>query len=97
MAVKGEEKEGILKRFGRAAGEFLYGMTTYESVQFALGARERIDHIFILMCMGDLLGVPILRPYYSLRIFPHVAPKISNWKRLMLREKDLTDGADVLG
>ena len=38
-----------------------------------------------------LLGIPILPPYYSLRILPYVVPQISTWKRRMLRERDLTD------
>ena len=46
---------------------------------------------FILITMGDMLGVPILPPYYSLRLLPYVVPQISTWKRRMLREKDLTD------
>jgi hypothetical protein len=46
------------------------------------------------MTMGDLLGIPILPPYYSLRLLPYVTPQISGWKRRMLRERDVTD---VLG
>jgi hypothetical protein len=41
--------------------------------------------------MGDLVGLPILPPYYSLRILPFVVPQISTWKRRLLREKDLMD------
>ncbi len=50
-----------------------------------------MEHLFILTTMGDLLGVPILPPYYSLRLLPYVVPQIATWKRRMLREKDLTD------
>ena len=50
-----------------------------------------MEHLFILITMGDMLGVPILPPYYSLRLLPYVVPQISTWKRRMLREKDLTD------
>ena len=49
---------------------------------------------FILITMGDLLGIPILPPYYSLRLLPHVTPQVTSWKRRMLRERDITD---VLG
>jgi hypothetical protein len=35
--------------------------------------------------------VPILPPYYSLRLLPFIVPEINNWKRRMLREKDLMD------
>jgi len=91
MTKRQGKKEPFLKRFTRAAREVIYGMTTYEGVQFALQARRSLDHLIILITMGDLLGVPILRSYYSLRIIPYVIPRIETWKREMLRERDLTD------
>ena len=30
----------------------------------------------MLVVFGDLLGVPILPPYYTLRLLPYVVPKI---------------------
>jgi len=48
-------------------------------------------HLFILITMGDLLGIPILPPYYSLRLPPYVVPQIATWKRRILREKDVAD------
>jgi hypothetical protein len=50
-----------------------------------------LEYLLILITMGDLLGVPILRSYYSLRIIPYLIPHIETWKREMLRERDLTD------
>jgi len=92
MVEQQEREEGILKRLTKAIGEFIYGMVGYETVQVALKARGSLEHLFILITMGDLLGVPILRPYYSLRILPYVVPKVAPWKRKMLQERDLTDG-----
>jgi hypothetical protein len=89
-----EEKEsraGSLKRFGRSFKEFLYGMAGHDMTRFALKTRGSMEHLFILITMGDLLGIPILPPYYSLRLLPYVVPQISTWKRRMLRERDLTD------
>lgn len=86
-----EKKEGFLKRFGKAAREMIYGMAAHDTARFALKTRGSMEHLFILITMGDLLGVPILPPYYSLRILPYVVPQISTWKRRMLRERDLTD------
>jgi len=88
---KEEEKEGKLQRLGRSAKEFLYGMAGHDMTRFALKARGSMEHLFILITMGDLLGIPILPPYYSLRLLPYVVPQISTWKRRLLREKDLTD------
>jgi hypothetical protein len=69
----------------------LYGMAGHDMARFALKTRGSMEHLFILVTMGDLLGVPILPPYYSLRLLPYVVPQIATWKRRMLRERDLTD------
>ncbi len=87
----GKKKRGVLRQFGRSAKEFLYGMAGHDMTRFALKTRGSMEHLFILITMGDLLGVPILPPYYSLRLLPYVVPQISTWKRRMLRERDLTD------
>lgn len=73
------------------AKEVMYGMATHDMSRSALRTRASMEHLFILITMGDLLGVPILPPYYSLRLMPYVVPQISTWKRRMLRERDLTD------
>jgi len=86
-----EERQGLLKHWGRSAKEFLYGMAGHDMTRFALKTRGSMEHLFILITMGDLLGIPILPPYYSLRLLPYVVPQISTWKRRMLRERDLTD------
>ncbi len=78
---------GILGRFR----EVTYGMAAHDMTRSALRTRASMEHLFILTTMGDLLGVPILPPYYSLRLLPYVVPQISTWKHRMLREKDLTD------
>ena len=91
MTEQQEKKRGGMKRFLKATREFIYGMVGYETVRVALKTRGSLEHIFILITMGDLLGVPILRPYYSLRILPYVVHGVDAWRHRMLREKDLTD------
>ena len=59
--------------------------------RYAMRTRASMEHLIILITMGDLIGVPILPPYYSLRLLPYVVPNISTWKRRMLREKDVSD------
>jgi len=86
-----EEEKNIFKKFGSSAIEFIYGMAGHDMTRFAMKTRGSMEHLFILITMGDLLGVPILPPYYSLRLLPYVVPQISTWKRRMLRERDLTD------
>lgn len=85
------DRETPRETVGSAVKEFIYGMAAHDMARFALKTRSSMEHLFILITMGDLLGVPILPPYYSLRLLPYVVPQIATWKRRMLREKDLTD------
>ena len=74
-----------------ALREITYGMAAHDMTRYAMRTRASMEHLFILTTMGDMLGVPILPPYYSLRLLPYAVPQIATWKRRMLREKDLTD------
>jgi len=80
------DEEGKKKGFWDTAKSILYGMAGHDMARFALKTRGSMEHLFILITMGD-----ILPPYYSLRLLPYVVPQISTWKRRMLRERDLTD------
>jgi hypothetical protein len=86
-----QERPGGLKGLIGKFREVTYGMAAHDMTRYALRSRASMEHLFILTTMGDLVGVPILPPYYSLRLLPYVVPQISTWKRRMLREKDLTD------
>jgi hypothetical protein len=89
MKVK-QEPSG-LKRLLTGFKEVMYGMASHDMTRYAIRTRASMEHLFILVTMGDLLGVPILPPYYSMRLLPYAVPQIATWKRRMLREKDLTD------
>jgi hypothetical protein len=80
-----------IRRTVRGAGEIIYGMTVYEWVRECRKSRGELERIFILIVYGELLGVPILPPYYVLRLLPYAVPRIECWRRSMLRERDLTD------
>lgn len=86
-----EQQRGKLGRFLGRARQVTYGMAAHDMTRYALRTRASMEHLFILVTMGDMLGVPILPPYYSLRLLPYVTPQITTWKRRMLREKDVTD------
>ena len=84
-------KSGGLKGLWESMRQVIYGMAAHDMSRAALRTRASMEHLFILITMGDLLGIPILPPYYSLRLLPYVVPQISTWKRRMLREKDVSD------
>lgn len=77
-----------------ALREFLFGMVGMEFVSHALEMRASLEGLFMLVTVGDMLGVPVLPPYYSLRLLPHVLPNIATWKRRVLREREFTDEHD---
>ncbi|HEY2988164.1 MAG TPA: hypothetical protein VGL11_10600 [Candidatus Binatia bacterium] len=72
----------------KALSQFLYGMTGYGFARYALEARHELESIFIIVTLGDLIGVPVLPPVYSLRLLPYVAPEIQKWRRHMARPKE---------
>ncbi|MEK6588268.1 MAG: hypothetical protein AABY97_05445 [Chloroflexota bacterium] len=80
--------------FWRSVGEFLFGMAGLELSQHALEMRASIESLFMLAVIGDMIGVPVLPPYYNLRLLPYVVPQIATWKRRVLRERELADEHD---
>jgi len=83
-----------LGRASRALRDIIYGATVYEMVRDLQKERGQIEHLFILVVFGDLLGVPILPPYYTLRLLPYVVPHLTGWRYSMMRERDITDLCD---
>ncbi len=86
-----DHRTGAVRGWRRALGEFCYGVAGYEIAQQALEMRASLERLFILGLFGDLLGVPVLPPYYAMRLLPYVAPQIGTWKRRMLREREFGD------
>jgi len=84
----------LIRTAVKTLGEMLYGATIYEMVRDLNKQRSHIEHLFILIVFGDFLGIPILPPFYTLRLLPYVVPNITGWKRSMLRERDLTELCD---
>ncbi len=74
--------------------DVIYGMTVYDWVHELNKARNEEERLFTVIVYGDLLGIPILPPYYTLRLLPFMVPTLENWRRSMLRERDLTDLID---
>ena len=79
----------------RALREFMYGMGGYEFARHAQETRAALETLFMAITVGDMVGLPVLPPYYSLRLLPYVTPEIQTWKRRVLRERELTEQHDV--
>ena len=86
-----EKRETERRGFLSIIREFAYGMTGYEFARHAVESRAQLENVFMLTIIGDMIGVPVIPPYYSLRILPFVVPQVATWKRRVLREREFTD------
>ena len=66
----------------------MYGMTGHEFARHAVLMRHEAESLFMVVTMGDLIGLPVLPPIYSLRLLPYVVPELSTWKRQMTARKE---------
>jgi hypothetical protein len=86
--VRWQEK---LVRLAKDIGQMFYGATVYDWVRELEKERGMVERLFVLAVFGDVLGVPLLPPYYALRLLPYVIPSLDMWRYSMLRERDFVD------
>ena len=79
------DKENI-KEFFENVKLFFQGVTDFNRKSRALLIKESHDEMddFILLCFGDLLGIPIPTTYYSLEILPLIADDLDGWQNRMI-------------
>jgi hypothetical protein len=78
----------FFRRLRKALAEIFYGMTGYEFEREAAHIRADLENLFLFLVAGDLVGVPILPPYYGLRLLPFLLEDIPYWRRRLLRERN---------
>ena len=88
MSLSDSDFQSRFNRGWTAIKRFLYGLTGYQFVRHALEMKKEAESIFLVVTMGDLVGVPIMPPIYSLRLLPYVTPEIVRWKRQLARRKE---------
>ncbi|MFW9888720.1 MAG: hypothetical protein ACFFER_11080 [Candidatus Thorarchaeota archaeon] len=66
-------------------------MAFHGMARYALKTRMCLENLFMILTHGDMLGIPILPPYSSLKLLPYAVPNIRNWKRTLFKERDFTD------
>jgi hypothetical protein len=74
--------------------EFFYGMGGLEFERQAVEMRGALESVFMAITLGDMLGLPIIPPIYSLRVLPYVVPSIATWKRRVMREREFSDSEE---
>jgi hypothetical protein len=80
-----------LSNYSQSIREFLFGMVGMEFTEHALEMRASVESLFMLAIVGDMIGVPIMPPYYSLRLLPFIIPNIATWRRRVLREREFSE------
>jgi len=80
-----------LDPFRKALKDFFFGATSFEIQQTVRHEKLARQDLILLFSFGDLLGVPVFPPYYSLRLLPYFYPALESWKKRMVKEKDLTE------
>ena len=91
MDARREDAAGKRGGLVKALREFLFGMFGYEHAQQALEIRASMEALFMLVTFGDIIGLPVMPPYYALRLLPHVSGQVQGWKKRMLRERQFGD------
>lgn len=85
------KEETRKKSFLKAVREFFQGMVVHEAVMVALKEKAETENLLFLAIFGDMIGMPVMPKYYTLRLVPFLVPKLEAWKRTILRERDWTD------
>jgi hypothetical protein len=66
----------------------MYGLTRHQFVHHALQMKHESEAVFLLATLGDLAGLPVIPPIYSLRLLPYVVPEVARWKGHLARRKE---------
>ncbi len=64
---------------------FIQGATDFDRKSKALLIKESHNEMdeFLLLCFGDLLGIPIPTSYYTLELLPLIAQDLDGWNNRM--------------
>lgn len=46
---------------------------------------------FMLLCFGDLLGLPLPTSYYTLELLPYLAEELEGWERRMIQRREFAE------
>lgn len=82
---------GRARILGGVLRDVAYGIFMHETVMVNRKAAKRIEQLLFLVTMGDIVGIPIIPPYYSLRLMAHYSLDLDKWKAFVIRERDFTD------
>ena len=85
-----EKKTGFLN----TVKEFLFGFATHDHLIFTRRTQASMSDLMTVALFGDMVGVPMMRSYYALRLLPYLLPRLTGWKRRILKERDFVEALD---
>ncbi len=80
-----------IEGFKRAAKDFLFGLFLYELYYDTLKYARKYKDAINIFIIGEMLGLPLMGTYLSMRLLPYLFPEIEKWKFRQLRDSDVTD------
>ncbi|MGC9009810.1 MAG: hypothetical protein ACP5I7_04255 [Sulfolobales archaeon] len=85
------------KDFLKKIREFIYGATVYDLYRETKKIARDYRNAIYLLVIGEILGIPLLSNYYSLRLLPYLLEDLPKLKKDLLTEKDLSDIVGEVG
>ncbi len=67
--------------------DVLRGLMGYEVEQEMRRQQAMAEDLFVLVTLGDMVGVPVIRSYYTLRFLPYMVETLEVRKRRLLRPR----------
>lgn len=79
----------FFSRLGHIVLDFCYSSSAFGISRELVQQRAELEQIFLFLVAGDQLGLPFYPSYYSRFLLPHLYPRLSRWKRALLRPKGM--------
>lgn len=77
----------FLRRIGRAVLDFCYHSSAFGVSREWMRQRAELEAVLMILIVGDDLGVPIFPSFAACRLWPYLLPRMTVWKRALLRPK----------
>lgn len=71
--------------------DFLFGLFFLDLYRETLKLRRDVEKLLEILVFGDLLGVPFLSNYYTLRLLPYAYPVLSEIRKQAVKEREIFD------
>lgn len=83
--------KGMWKKIGVNFKDFIKAAFDMNDKSTSFLKKEAYDaqDNFMLLCLGDMLGLPIPTSYYTIELLPYIADDIEAWERRMIQRQSV--------